>query len=136
MATKMTGSKADGVNFTEIRANALGSLGGGEPVSIRKRGYHRALKSGKQWALYKKSWNDLLNNFCTDFYAPVMQAYILTENPFLKMQGLSQWLPKEKSTIKIEYGTEYFGLDRTAKTRFDLPPPPSLWSRLKTLFSF
>jgi hypothetical protein len=131
----MTGSKADGVNITETKPSTLGSARGGEPVlPIRKRGYHRALKSNKQWALTKKSWSDLLNNFCADMYAPTMQAYILTENPFLKTQGLSQWLPNEPHNIKIEYGTPYFGLDRTAKTRFDLPLPSSLWQRIKEWF--
>jgi len=33
----MTGSKADGVNITEIREKALGSLGGGEPFYSQTR---------------------------------------------------------------------------------------------------
>jgi len=125
-----TGSKADGVNITETTSNALGSTGGGEPVfiketkPIRKRGYHRALKSGKQWALIKKSWSDLLNNFCADFYVPTMQAYVLTKNPLLKLQGLSQWLPEGELKIKVESGT-FWGKEST---------PPSLWSRIKSWF--
>lgn len=130
------GSKADGLNLSETTSNALGSTGGGQPKPIRKRGYHRALKRSEPWAISKKSWGDLLNKFSADMYAPAMSAYILTDNPFLKMQGLSSWLPSTPYKIEVEPGS-YFGLDRTTvPIRFQTPPKKSLWSRLKSLFSF
>lgn len=130
------GSKAEGLNLSETTSNALGSTGGGQPKPIRKRGYHRALKRGEQWAVTKNAWGELLNKFCADFYAPAMSAYILTDTPFLKMQGLSQWLPSTPYKVEVEYGT-YFGLDRTpVPIRFQTPPKISVWSRIKYLFSF
>jgi len=128
---KGKGSKADGVNLGEIREIALGSLGGAQPRSIRKRGYHRALKRGEAWAISRKTYEELVSDVLQQLYCPKLEEYIMTNNPLL---GLSQWLPEEKYEVKIEYGTTYFGLDRTTKTRFDLPPPPSLWSRIKSWF--
>lgn len=126
------GSEADGLNLSETTSTVLGSTGGGQPKPIRKRGYHRALKRGEQWAVTKNAWGELLNKFCADFYAPAMSAYSLTENPFLKMQGLSAWLPKDKYDVRVEYGNT-FGLYRTTvPIRFS--STPSFWSRLKSWF--
>ncbi len=118
------GFKADGVNLTEIRETALGSLGGSQPRSIRKRGYHRALKRGEVWALSQKATFDMINNIIVDLYCPVYNAYILTDNPLL---GLSKWLP---DPIHAQQNV-FFGTDRTSvPVRF--LPRPSLWSRIKT----
>ena len=89
----LTGSKADGVNFTEIRESALGSLGGGEPVFSkpkRKRGYHRALKQCKAWAVLEHETIKLLNTLCYDMYAPKIWNDIFTDNA---LSGLSAWVP-------------------------------------------
>jgi hypothetical protein len=99
------GSEADGLNLAEIRANALGLLRGGQPRSIRKRGYYRALKRGESWAELR--------------YDP-------STDPLLGFRGLSDWLPYPGADF-------YFGLDRTASTRFDRPPE-TLWSRIKSWF--
>jgi hypothetical protein len=130
----MTGSKADGVNFTETKPLAPEMVRGGEPVSIRKRGYHRALKSGKQWALTRKYFQDISRKLAEDFYDPMINTYILTGNPLLKLSGLSGWLSDPKKSIPIQY----FGLDRdSVPFRFtpEFKPYQSLWSRIKSWFS-
>ena len=107
---------------------------------IRKKGVHRAIKRGEPWALSEKAWSELSNKLVTDFYAPAMNAYLLTEN---KLLGLSNWLPqyttpvvhKKEHTIPIVYETPFFGLDRT--------PPPilrpnmklTLWEKIRRIWN-
>jgi hypothetical protein len=71
------GSEADGLNLVEIRANALGLLGGGQPRSIRKRGYHRALKRGESWAKLEASIQAMSKQLCNDFYRTTVEGPIL-----------------------------------------------------------
>lgn len=112
------GSKADGVNLAEIRENALGSLGGGQPRSIRKRGYHRALKRGEPWAVCEQAYKEMINGLWADMYRDLVRE----PNPFL---GLSAWIPNTNSE-------NFFSTDRTIRLRY--PSKPSLWSRIKKLF--
>lgn len=120
------GSKADGVNFTEMKPSALESVRGGEPVSIRKRGYHRALKSGKEWAIIKYNMNNIMCDLTRSFY----YGDLIKPNPFLKLTEFS-WLPNNIVPV------EYFGLDRTTpafRLSEEYKPSQSLWSRIKSWF--
>jgi hypothetical protein len=109
----MTGSKADGINIGEITSDTQRLIEGAEPVYFtrpkRKRGYHRALKSGKPWALSKKSWSDILNTL----HAGIMEDYILTDNPLLKLARQSV----EQGIVSLQ-PTSYL--------------KKSLWSRIKS----
>lgn len=58
----------------------------------RKRAYHRALKRGEHWAIYKKTINDMIN-LCTQ---AVFQD-MMKPNPLLKMIGLSKTIDSNKS---------------------------------------
>lgn len=115
-------SKADGLNTAEIREDALGLLGGSKPPSIRKRGYHRALKRGELWAVSQKATQDMINNVIVDLYCPVYNAYVLTNNPLL---GLSRWLPA--TDVK-----DFFGPRNIVPIRLSSSPKISLWSRIKS----
>jgi hypothetical protein len=88
-----SGSKADGVNTVKSWWASPDPAAGDGPEPIRKRGYHRALKQNKKWALYKKSLQDVINNVVADLYCPSHNAYILT--------GLSKWLPVYEGDPKI-----------------------------------
>lgn len=59
--------KADGLNYAEIRGNFANANLGGRP-GIRKRSYHRALKSGKIWALMQKSGFELMNRISREMF--------------------------------------------------------------------
>jgi hypothetical protein len=114
------GSKADGVNLAETRETALGSLGGGQPRSIRKRGYHRALKRGETWAVCEKAYKEMVNDFCAQFYHDISIG-----DPIL---GVSAWLP--------ETGEDFFGTDRTVPLKYPAIARkfPAIWSRIKSWF--
>lgn len=112
------GFKADGVNMAEIRETALGSLGGGQPRSIRRRGYHRALKRKETWAIVEQEYESMIKDLWSDLYSDL----IYKPNPFL---GLSAWIPNTN-------GENFFGTDRTVRLRY--PSKPSLWSRIKSFF--
>ncbi len=60
---------------------------------IRKRGYHRALKAGKLWAVLRKGMNDLNMDMVNRMFEP---------NPFIKMIGLKDML--EPMEVKIVTG--------------------------------
>lgn len=90
-----SGSKADGINLAEIRECAVRTLEGSQPDLYpknkpkRKRGFHRALKAKKPWAVYEQGIKDMMNR--------VMQS--MFENPDLNcppntIYGLSGWLTK------------------------------------------
>lgn len=64
---------------------------------IRKRGYYRALKAGKQWAVLKKSMIEIMNAMYRDLFNE-----IITPNPFMKMIGLKDMM--EPMNIKIVTG--------------------------------
>ena len=54
---------------------------------IRRRGYYRALKANKSWALSRKAMNDISNQMALEMFKP---------NPFLEMlksEGLSKTIP-------------------------------------------
>lgn len=115
------GFKADGVNMAEIRETALGSLGGGQPRSIRRRGYHRALKRKETWAVAEQTYESMIKDLWADLYSDL----IYKPNPFL---GLSKWLPST-------YEKDFFSTDRsTVPLRFGIFPKKSLWSKIKSFF--
>jgi hypothetical protein len=115
-------SKADGLNLAEIRETALGSLGGSKPPSIRKRGYHRALKRGEAWALNKKAFDQCIIDMNTEMYAKL----VYEPNPFL---GLSQWIPSA--------GDNFFGTDRNSiPVRYSHTYKKALWRRIYEMFGF
>lgn len=58
-------SKADGLNFAEIRERVRLEEGG-RPV--RKRGYYRALKRERPWALIQKMSFDVMNDLSNRLY--------------------------------------------------------------------
>lgn len=123
------GSKADGVNLTEIRETALGSLGGGQPRPIRKRGYYRALKRGEHWAVLGENTAQLIRQVYGNIFDNVLK-----ENPFLKLAGLSSWLPEDKLKVDAQPAT-FFGTDRTqVPLLFTLPHKESVWRKLKLFF--
>lgn len=69
---------------------------------IRKRGYYRALKSGKQWALAKKAFNGMLEDMANSFYKDIMEPS--------KLLGLNSWLANEAlyygKITSIKYGKD------------------------------
>lgn len=83
---KDVGLKADGLN-DETKEACLGPLGGVIPTnkSIRKRGYHRALKRGEMWALEKHAIQKYVQSYVDAFYNTVLK-----DNPFQKMVGLNE----------------------------------------------
>jgi hypothetical protein len=66
---------------------------GGGPVSIRKRGYHRALKRREPWALHKKAVADRLNDLAKIFYGHKEQGQERCQQD-MRLMGLAAWLPK------------------------------------------
>ncbi len=75
--------KADGLKYSEIKADVLGRLEGGSPRSIRKRGYHRALKRGEMWALIQKESVDMcnrINETMFNLYAPALNELVSTKS--------------------------------------------------------
>lgn len=73
-------SEADTLN-AETKGNLRSSNGGGIATivkhSIRKRGYHRALKRGEYWAWYEKAVTDLTNGLGRIMYTQEEQTYEL-----------------------------------------------------------
>ena len=87
------GFKADEVNCTETKEGVARTPRGGAPIPIigepkRKRGYHRALKAGKSWALLKQGINRIMTAMASDMFS--------WKNPFLNMK------PDEKYVIDIK----------------------------------
>lgn len=64
---------------------------------IRKRGYYRALKAGKSWAVVKKGMNDMMNWIGKEMFNDMIKP-----NPFIKMIGLKDML--EPMEVKIVTG--------------------------------
>lgn len=96
---------------SEIRAEALNqaetggacsAYGGGHPKSIRKRGFHRALRRKEPWALYEQANREW---FCRA--AKALEKAVLAPNAFFGLldrsdepsppndviAGFSAWLP-------------------------------------------
>jgi len=69
-------SKADGLNFSEMKAAVMTRIEAESPIQpIRKRGYYRALKRRAAWALMRKATNDMLNNVIEDLNCPSNVIY-------------------------------------------------------------
>lgn len=70
MSNKDSESKADGLNYTEIKGYILGDLKGGNPSkrSIRKKGFNRAIRRGESWAIYEQTVKNTLNSVVKQLY--------------------------------------------------------------------
>lgn len=74
-------TKADSLNNSEISGVVATAKEGAIP--IRKKGYHRALKQGKSWALYKQCMLQVDESMKRVMGA--MAADLFLESPFLSM---------------------------------------------------
>lgn len=84
---KNSAPKADGLNIVEAKWWTQGITRGDLPRSIRRRGYHRALKRGEAWAVHNSVMEDMMRKMCAELFKP---------NPLLeslKIGGLSESIP-------------------------------------------
>lgn len=101
--SKKLGTEADSFNNAETKKDCHDPSRGGIPRiirdPIRKRAYHRALKRGEHWALFRQSWNNIVNWINSEMFKDVMYPN--------KLLVLSQQLDtKESYEVKIEYGSK------------------------------
>lgn len=89
MSNNDSAPKADGLKYSEERL-VPELTSGARPRSIRKRGYHRALKRGELWAVHDKAARSLMQDTVFDL--------IYKNNPLLAFSKTP-----ELSQKKIEF---------------------------------
>lgn len=88
--------RAEDFKQAEIKAVSTRNKGG-YPRSIRKRGYHRALKRGEPWALIEEGMKNSLK-VLESMYLDQIGSY---ENPF---RDISSVLEKPAQPVELIYG--------------------------------
>jgi hypothetical protein len=67
-------TEADSIKQTETSWDSAEPARGSHPKeSIRKRGYHRALKRGEFWAVLRKQADDCMKSIIKDLYEDLLK---------------------------------------------------------------